>query len=138
MYGEIAGCFARTVIFELGDVEVYAFPLDRQGTIYKKLKDVPESASTPEEIERTLRTRDEFIELVRKSAKLAIQTKSNSGGQYLLTGLQPGRRYLIIGIVPPQEDTEEYFLSVITEELKVGRQKVDIWEGSIPKEKCHP
>lgn len=136
IFGEVGGCFAQKVIFPLGNVEIYVFPVESEAELFKRLKEVPKSAETAEEIEILLQRRDEFIEIVRRRAAAAIRTKSNKQGQYSLTGLKPGGRYLLIGIVPPQEDTEEYFLYFVTHELKAERQRIDLWDGDIPRSEC--
>ncbi|MGH9815515.1 MAG: hypothetical protein ACRD6I_05500, partial [Candidatus Acidiferrales bacterium] len=137
--GEAAGCFAGNQVFRHRGIEIYVFSVDGNPEIVRRLNLFPNRPpETPDEIAQGHRRRDEFIGMVKRHAKQARRTKTNDQGQYRVRGLAPGKEYLVIGIVPPAEDSEEYFLDKTTDKLKPGRTTIDLWEGTIPKDECHP
>lgn len=139
LHGEAAGCFAGKRIFYHGGIEILVFSVDRSQEIVRQLNSFPaRPPETPKEIEELIRRRDDLIQMLKRQAGESKKSKTDHQGIYRVVGLEPGREYLVIGIVPPAEDSEEYFLQARTGKLPPGSTRMDLWEGGLPKQNCHP
>jgi hypothetical protein len=81
---------------------------------------------------------DTFIRSAKQRANMARRTRSNGDGRYVLSGLERDAEYLVIAIVPPREDSEEYFLDKTTGKLTAETTILNLWAEDTPKDQCHP
>jgi hypothetical protein len=138
LFGEASDCFAGTTVFPYGGVEVFVFSVERNAEKSKELRWFQETRpfEKPEGWAEGHRRVDQFLKLVKRRGDQAKRAKTDAQGRYRIGGLPSGKEYVVIGIIPPDEDSEEGFLDRRTGKLPPESTPLDLWGSDIPKEKC--
>jgi len=125
---------------------MYSFPLDRASVLFEKLEEYgktkfPADQSSKEfmdALDKSERQKAELIQFIRAHAKEAHRafTKQQTG-KYVLTGLISGQEYLVIAVIPGDEQTEPSVSYKVTPKLPGGRLQLDFFQDDSTKENCH-
>jgi hypothetical protein len=124
--------------YPVKNLRVYVLTIkksERIRGVLQRIKNLPPGADR-ETVEQFSKLADELVEETKKLVGPAAMRKTNRNGEFWLSGIRAGQKYLVLAISWEKEDEIAYFTYVITDILRSDLLDLKLYMGPNEKQDC--